>query len=156
MVFNIRGINHKINIGEKCQFRRGGTLWFADSEGSLSIGNNSTFEEVVIAINEIESEVSIGSDCMLAYDIEIRVGDSHSILDSETGTRINYAQNIKIGDHVWIAPHCVILKGVEIADHSIVGTGTIVSSSFEEGNVIIAGNPGKIIKKNINWNRERL
>lgn len=53
---------------------------------------------------------------------------------------------IKIGKNCWIGTNAVILPGVEIGDCTIIGAGAIVTHSFPE-NVIIAGNPAKILKK---------
>lgn len=91
---------------------------------------------------------------MFAYDIDVRTGDSHAIVDAQTGARINHARDIRIGNHVWIAAHCIILKGVSIADNSVVGTGSVVAPVHEEG-VIVAGNPAKIVKRGISWTRSR-
>ena len=41
----------------------------------------------------------------------------------------------------------IILPGVKLGDKTIVGAGSIVTKSFEEGNCVIVGNPAKIIKK---------
>ena len=40
----------------------------------------------------------------------------------------------------------VILPGVTLGNHTIVGAGSIVTKSFSEGNCIIAGNPAKKIR----------
>lgn len=93
---------------------------------------------------------------MFAYDIDIRTGDSHSIIDTLTNERINYAQNIHIGNHVWIASHVSILKGVHIADSSVVATRAVVTRSFEEKNILIGGMPAKKLKENIAWDRQRI
>lgn len=93
---------------------------------------------------------------MFAYDIDLRTGDSHSIIDAHTQKRINYAQNIEIGNHVWIASHVSILKGVRISDNSVVATRAVVTKSFEDENVLIGGTPAKKIKENINWDRQRI
>jgi acetyltransferase-like isoleucine patch superfamily enzyme len=156
VLFYIRGDHHQINIGAGCRFNVGGSLWFEDNNGCLVIGENSTFENVHIAVTEPQSRVEIGKECMFAYDIEIRTGDSHSIIDSTTGSRINYAKDINIGNHVWVAAHSIILKGVSIPDNCVIGTGSVVVNGFKEQGVIVAGNPAKIIKHNITWSRQRI
>jgi acetyltransferase-like isoleucine patch superfamily enzyme len=52
---------------------------------------------------------------------------------------------IKIGRNCWIGMNAVILPGVELGDNVVVGAGAIVTKSFPS-NVIIAGNPAKIIR----------
>jgi acetyltransferase-like isoleucine patch superfamily enzyme len=89
------------------------------------------------------------------FDIEIRTGDSHSILDM-SGNRINPSSNVVIGNHVWVGSRVIILKGAQISDFSIIGAGSIVSGEFPDTNVILAGVPAKIVKDNINWKRERI
>lgn len=41
----------------------------------------------------------------------------------------------------------IILPGVVLGDYTIVGSGAIVTKSFEEGYQVIGGNPAKLIKK---------
>jgi len=152
--FRVRGSGHHIEFGENCRISRGALFWFEDENGLLQVGSNTTMVEVHIAVTESGSKVVIGEDCMFANDIDLRTGDSHSVIDARTGERINYPGNIIIGRHVWIAPHSVILKGVNIGENSIVATGAVVSKSFESG-VIIGGNPANIIKTGISWSRTR-
>ena len=98
----------------------------------------------------------IGRDCLLAYDIDIRTGDSHSLLEAASGKRINPAQDVIIGDHVWIAAHVNILKGVSIGMNSVIATGATVVKPVQEAGVVIAGNPAKLVKREITWTRERI
>jgi len=55
--------------------------------------------------------------------------------------------DVYIGDYCWIGANAVILLGVHLGPHTIVGAGSIVTKSFPEGYCVIAGNPAKIIKK---------
>jgi acetyltransferase-like isoleucine patch superfamily enzyme len=153
--FKIKGDNHKVHIGKECTFNRGSFIWIEDNNCSLTIGDNTSIENVHIALTEPNSKISIGSDCMLAYDIDIRCGDSHSVIDLETEKRINYAKDIQIQDHVWIAANAKILKGVVIGKNSIVALGAIVTKDVAS-NVIVAGNPAKVVKTNITWDRKRI
>lgn len=154
--FKIKGNNHKIIIGNGVRFNRGGLIWFEDENCTLTIDENSTFEDVHLAVTEPNSSIIIGKECMFAYDIDVRTGDSHSIISSETGERLNYAEDVCIGNHVWVAAHCKILKGSKIGDDSVIATGSIVTRKFNDKNVILGGSPAKIIKEKINWSRERV
>jgi acetyltransferase-like isoleucine patch superfamily enzyme len=152
--FRLRGSGHQIEFGEKCRVSRGAVLWFEDREGVLRVGSGTTMVEVHIAVTE-NSKVLIGQDCMFANDIDIRTGDSHSVIDTQTGERLNFPGDVVINRHVWVAPHTVILKGVTIGENSIVATGAVVTKSCEPG-VIMGGNPAKPIKTGVSWKRERL
>jgi acetyltransferase-like isoleucine patch superfamily enzyme len=153
--FRLRGSDQRIEFGENCRISRGGKLWFEDDNCSLVVGSNTTMVEVHIAVTENGSMVTIGEDCMFANDIDLRTGDSHSVIDVNTGERLNFPGNIHIGRHVWIAPHTVILKGVSLGENTIVATGSVVTKSFEAG-VIIGGNPARIIKTGVSWTRDRI
>lgn len=53
---------------------------------------------------------------------------------------------IIIKDNCWIGTNAVILPGVELGEHVVVASGAIVTKSFLEGNIVIGGNPAKILK----------
>lgn len=44
----------------------------------------------------------------------------------------------------------IILPGVTIGDNVVVGAGSVVTKDVTN-NVIVAGNPAKIIKENFSW-----
>jgi len=156
VTFRIRGNGHKVLINRGCQFKRGGNIWLEDSHCSLIIGKNSTFADVHLAVTEPDSQIVIGHDCMFAYDIDVRTGDSHSIISKESNERINYAEDITIGNHVWIAAHSTLLKGSVIPDESVVATGSIVTEKYNTTGIIIGGNPAKKLKDGITWTRKRI
>ena len=55
---------------------------------------------------------------------------------------------VKIGKNVWIGQKSRICKGVEIGDNSIVAANSVVTKSVP-ANCIVAGNPAKIVKTDI-------
>ena len=57
---------------------------------------------------------------------------------------IGEAKETYIGDNVFIGMNAIVLMGAHIGDNCIVGAGSVVGGFFPE-NVVIAGNPGKII-----------
>jgi acetyltransferase-like isoleucine patch superfamily enzyme len=153
--FFLRGSGHRIILGSNCRFSRGGTIWFEDSNCSLSVGDNTSVEEAHIALTEPNSSIQIGKHCLLAYDIDIRCGDSHSIIDLSTGKRINYAEDVRIGDHVWLAAHVQILKGVRIGANSVIGIRSVVTDDIPP-NSLAVGIPAKVVKSNISWDVKRI
>ena len=154
--FYLRGDNHRILIGKECKFNRSGNIWIEDNNCSLLIDEKSTFEDVHFALTEPGSQIKIGRDCMFAYDIDIRTGDSHSLIAQDGNQRINYAKDIRIDDHVWVAAHVIILKGVCIPENSVVATGAVVTRPFETKGIVIGGNPARKVKSEITWSRERI
>lgn len=155
LTFHIRGSGHKVSIGSNCRFNQGGMIWIEDENCSLTIGDNTFILEADISLTESNSTIEIGSDCMLSSDIDIRSGDSHSIIDLSTGERVNHADNIKIEDHVWIGAHARILKGVTIAKDSVVGMGSVVTKDVSS-NTVVVGIPAKTVKTNITWDSARV
>jgi len=56
-------------------------------------------------------------------------------------------KDVIIGNGCWIGMNSVILPGIILGDHTIVGAGSVVTRSFPEGKIVIAGNPARLLKK---------
>lgn len=120
--------------------------------GGVVIGENFSCVDVQFLLHE-EAWITIGNDCMVSSMVKLWGSDGHSIIDLNTGTTYNQSSGISVGNHVWICDSSRILKNSVISDNSIIGNSAVVCGKFNESNVIIAGNPAKIIKRNIDWNR---
>jgi len=153
VTFHIQGNSNNVVIGSDCRIANS-SIWIEDNYSEINIGEKTTIGGAHLAATEDRSKIHIGNDCMLAYGIEIRTGDSHGIYD-KNGKRINAAQDILIGHHVWIGTNVSILKGSNIGAGSIVGTGSIASKCEFPENSIVAGNPAMVVKENIQWTRHR-
>lgn len=121
----------------------------------LSIGSGTSIESARLAmVNEHNLSVKIGDNCMLSSNIVFRATDGHVIFDAASNNIVNRSKPISIGNHVWIGSGAVILKGTKILENSIVGTMAVVSKKFDIPGVAIVGNPARIVREGINWNRE--
>lgn len=97
--------------------------------------------------------ITIGTDCMFSSNINIFNSDTHQIIFENKV--INTNKSIRIGNHVWIGKNSSILKGTMIGDNVIVGMNSTVTKDIEEGKMVV-GNPARVIKNNITWNRDRV
>lgn len=121
----------------------------------INIGKFTTFNGVGLQTFEDFSTIEIGEDCQFSWGIDVWCSDSHSIIDEDKNI-INRGKNIKIGNHVWVGKDVKINKNTLIPNNCIIGWGSVVTHVFSEPNTIIAGNPAKIVKHNINWDRARI
>lgn len=153
--FTIIGNNCKIIIGGGSTIVSNVHFWCQDDNSTIIIGNDFTMESGHIAATE-GKVIIIGNDCMFSNNVEIRNGDSHSILDLKTNRRINHAENVVIGDHVWLTAHVRVLKGATVPSNSIVGNSSVVTSKFDRTNALYSGIPCKFIKEDIDWDRYKV
>ena len=62
-----------------------------------------------------------------------------------------YLVDTYIGKNCFIAVNSTILPGIKIGDEVIVGAGSVVTKDVPS-NCVVAGNPAKIIRRNIRMN----
>lgn len=111
--------------------------------GDVIIGDHS-----FIGIgNVIIGPVTIGNHVILAQNIVVS-GLNHAYEDVTISPALQKVtcKQIIIGDDVWIGANSVIVAGITIGKHSIIGAGSVVTKNVPEFSVAV-GNPAKIIKK---------
>lgn len=89
---------------------------------------------------------------MLSNNITFQMSDAHSVLDKNTKKIINRVTHpVIVGKHSWISRNVIFTKSASIAPNTIVGNGAVVTKEFKEEYIAIAGNPAKIIKRDVVW-----
>ncbi|WP_375239914.1 acyltransferase [Aurantibacter sp.] len=166
-------------IGKGCHFGKYARLE-CDSKSTIKIGNNvmlhgrliSKFGGIIqvgdytsirsnVIIGAIE-KITIGNNVIFSNDIIIYDNNNHPVhpndriklIESGWGSKFwswkySSSSEVQIGNNVWIGQNSRILKGVKIGDNSIVAAGSIVTKNVPE-NSIVAGNPAKTVKTDLN------
>jgi len=104
----------------------------------------STLSSLALSIScyiQANNKVFLGKNILIGPGIKI-ISSNHNSLNRE----FIKTTPIYIGDNVWIGANAIILPGVKIGSNNIIGAGSVVTKSFTQEHIIIAGNPAKIIK----------
>jgi acetyltransferase-like isoleucine patch superfamily enzyme len=151
----MRGSGHLLEIGTGCRLEKG-LVVFEDRDCRILIGDGTTIEwNLHLAAVEPGAMIGIGRDCMFSRDIDLRTSDSHSILDLATGARINKAEDIGVGDHVWLGAGVTVMKGVRIGDDAVVGMRSIVTADIP-AHCVAVGSPARVVRRDTTWKRVRI
>lgn len=116
------------------------------------VGDVSIGDDTIIGIgNVIIGPVTVGNNVMFAQHVVLS-GLNHGYEDIQHSPKAQPVsrRQIIIADEVWIGANCVVLGGVTIGKHSIVGAGSVVTKNIPPYSVAV-GNPAKVIRR---YNRE--
>ena len=153
----IYGNNNRIVFGDNASWCGNIFVGLPDvpvNDCCVIIGDGSTSNGVDMRICEDNTHIDIGKDCMFSSEVIMWASDTHTVINLESEI-INIGKYIKIGNHVWVGMGATILKNTTIPDNCVIGTRSVVHGKFEKSNCAIAGNPGEIVKENIDWDRRR-
>lgn len=90
-------------------------------------------------------DVRIGDYCMLGPGVHIYTA-SHPLHPTERNSGLEFGKPVTIGNHVWIGGRAIVNPGVTIGDNVVIASGAVVTKDVPS-NVVMAGNPAKIIKQ---------
>lgn len=152
---NIRGNNNTIVIGNHCVCNQG-EFWIEDCDNTIEIGDDTALcGKIQLAAIE-GTRINIGKRCLFSSGIDIRTGDSHSLIKEGTKERLNKSKDITIGNHVWVGTGVTILKGTTVAENCMVGAASLLCKSYTSPNCVLAGVPANEVRRDIDWLAERI
>ena len=93
-------------------------------------------------VNASGASVHIGSNCDIASFVAINCLDSHRRCIGLETTKEH--SDIRIGNHVFVGSHSVILGGASIGSHSVIAAGTVVRSGKIPPFSLVVGNPAVV------------
>jgi len=138
----------------------------------IEIGNRSVIEKNS-TLNNMVGDIIIGNRCLIGLSNTIigpvKIGDNVNTAQQITISGLNHnfenisipinrqganTKQVTLEEDIWIGANCVILQGVTIGKHCIVGAGSIVTHSIPPYSVAV-GNPAKVVRtydfKNEKW-----
>jgi acetyltransferase-like isoleucine patch superfamily enzyme len=117
------------------------------------VGKNATCTLTQCSITghsnfNITHHLEIGPGSAIAWGCEFLDNDFHTL---EYPGKKEKASGIVLGSHVWVGSHVTILKGVRIASNTVIAANSVVTHSCQEEHVLLAGNPAKVVRRDVTW-----
>jgi len=88
--------------------------------------------------------IRIGARALLGSEVTIYDSDFHDLRPDRRRDGRPRMAAVELAEDVFVGDRVLILKGVRIGAHSVIGAGSVVTSSIPDG-VIAAGNPARVI-----------
>jgi len=130
-----------ISLGHHVEFYQG---VFVNPCGTwITIGNNTHFAPYGV----LYGPLTIGNNvAVAAHVVFASVGHGYDRIDTPMVEQKVNKKEIIVEDDVWIGANAVIIGGVRIGAHSIVGAGAVVTHDVEPYSVV-GGTPARLIRK---------
>jgi len=101
---------------------------------------------VITGLIDCTGQVTIEKDVFAGHDIMILTG-GHDYNKFGMDRRLDgIVKDTTIQEGAWLGTRCIILPGVTVGRHSVVGAGAVVTKDVEQY-TIVAGNPARVIKR---------
>lgn len=117
-------------------------LNFFKKEGVKFPGGDGCYIYSNIAKNE-PYLITIGNNTTISGNVEFVTHDNS--ISKALPEYSDLFGRITIGQNCFIGARSVIMYGCTIADNVIVAAGSVVTKSIKDNNVIVGGNPARII-----------
>lgn len=92
-----------------------------------------------------KTSITINDDCLIGTGFSCVDSDFHGLDPDKRLCNDYVCKPVVLEQNIFIGNNVSILKGVTIGENSVIANGSVVTKSFP-ANVIIGGNPAKIIR----------
>lgn len=146
LVFNNRGT---LEIGGRLKIHPGAVFSIVKG-ATIKVGNCVGFGANSKVI--CRKSITIANNVQCSWNTQILDSDFHFLYNIEKDKYYPRTKDIIIGNNVFIGNGCTIGKGTILPDGCVVSCISKVSGDFttEGENLLISGNPAKVIKKGVN------
>ena len=138
-------------IGFEPELRSAAAVVVGDG-GTLTIGGTVSILRGIMC----RERIAFGADCLVGYGSTISDSDEHEVIAQRDSLGRTYRDqshvvaSVQIEDHVWIGAQAIVLKGVTIGAHAVVGAGSVVTHPVGSGE-LVAGTPARVLRRDISW-----
>ena len=137
------------NIGNKYYLQ--GPIQF--NYGSHTFIGNNFFANFNFIVMD-DARIYIGDNVMFGPNVSLMETNHPLIVEERIAMKYpdghvsvsEYADEIHIGNNVWIAANVVVIGGVHIGDGAVIGAGSVVTRDIPAGYVAF-GSPCKAVRK---------
>jgi len=116
--------------------------FYCDYGYNISVGDNFYSNHNLVILDVCK--VTIGDNVLIGPNVGIYTA-GHPVKPESRKEGSEFGKPITIGNNVWIGGNVVILPDVTIGDNVVIGAGSVVTKDIPT-NVVVVGNPSKIIK----------
>lgn len=114
--------------------------------GAITIGPRVSLAHLVEVNASNSGRITIEEDCLVGPGVYLRASN-HRFDDLTRAIRAQgqTGGTIQIGADCWLGARVLVLSGVSIGAHSVIGAGSVVTHSMPAWSVA-AGNPCQVLR----------
>lgn len=139
-------LNRILRIGRTYPWPACITCYISDPENiEFHIDDLNNFQSPGTYMQNFNAKIKIGKGSYIAPNVGL-ITANHDL----NNLRVHVVgQDIEVGEECWIGMNAILLPGVILGPKTIVAAGSVVTKSFLEGNLVLAGSPAYVIKRNV-------
>lgn len=132
----------EVVLGDNVRIGQTVTPWTYSRHARIEIGDDSYVNGTSFGCQEL---IRVGPRAILAR-CSIMDTNFHSLSpDRHSAQAPVKTEPVVLDENVWVAAQAGVLPGTRIGKNSVVGFGSVCSGEYPE-NVLIAGNPARVVK----------